>query len=451
MDPNELLLRHARGWATEQGRSLDVELLRTILGLRSDYDDLPPTLWSAGSAEHLMLVRWPAHGPAGAPDVSLVVDTLETWWRFLRATGRMASASADRRVLVKEAGRAARTMAAVCSDMAHWSPTKVLEDFGRSIGISLEGCETAEELGERFARITEEWNALPTEERRRRMPGPVVDGGPGLDLRAAVHAAVAESVEGIDDDALLPPSDAEVSARQARASGFWREVHGLADWVGDGREVTARGVLRVAEARRAHAELDLPSWERRRAAVSPDPFPAGFPDDDPLGHGWRSAMDCLALERLWLAAGDGRLIEVGPRRAARAAGPRGRHTGPATDTVLTAMTMLRSLYVTARRDAATGPLIGLLLRLTYPEPTSWTLAEARAWWQESSENLWARMAGMPADLADQFSQSDLDRCLLWFADTGLWEQRGDRLVGTELGWDFARILIASMGTGEFDG
>ena len=107
MDQHELLIRHAVAWADKRKQPLDRELLKTVLNLRDFHDATAPQEWQAGSAEHLMLVRWPSHGPSGVPDVDRLVETLGSFWRFLRGTGRMASSSADPRELAKEARRAA--------------------------------------------------------------------------------------------------------------------------------------------------------------------------------------------------------------------------------------------------------------------------------------------------------------------------------------------------------
>ena len=65
---------------------------------------------AARLGDGLMTVRWPGHGPLDPPDIDALVATLDTFWRFLRATGRMASGSADVKTLVREARRSATPM-----------------------------------------------------------------------------------------------------------------------------------------------------------------------------------------------------------------------------------------------------------------------------------------------------------------------------------------------------
>lgn len=109
-NPYALLISHAERWAAKSKRPLDTDLLGTALNLRDFQDRVPGTAWPAGSADHLMTVRWPKHGPLGVPDVDALVDTLDSFWRFLRATGRLASGSADPKELAREARRSKERM-----------------------------------------------------------------------------------------------------------------------------------------------------------------------------------------------------------------------------------------------------------------------------------------------------------------------------------------------------
>ena len=136
MNDHELLLRHAERWASEKKRPLDTDLLVTALDLRATHDGLAANNWRAGSVRHLMLTRWPAHGPAGVPDVASLVDSLDTFWRFLRSTGRMAGASAEPKALLTEAKAAAKRMPEACADPSRHGTAKSLLAFGRDLGIT---------------------------------------------------------------------------------------------------------------------------------------------------------------------------------------------------------------------------------------------------------------------------------------------------------------------------
>ncbi len=138
-DPYRLLITHAEQWSAKARRPLDVDLLETALSLRDTHDRRPGTSWPEGSAAELMTVRWPGHGPLDPPDVEVLVATLETFWRFLRATGRMASGSADVKVLTREARRSAAAMRDRLADPAAYGASKSLLAFGREIGITVGG------------------------------------------------------------------------------------------------------------------------------------------------------------------------------------------------------------------------------------------------------------------------------------------------------------------------
>lgn len=271
MDEHELLLRHVERWACERNRVMDVELLDEVLRLRSVHDGLAANRWPPRSVTHLMLTRWPAHGPLDLPDIPTLLATLETFWRFLRNTGRMSGGSADPGDLAREAKSASRRMAAACADPANFGQSKQLFSFGREIGITLDEVADADEANQRMEKIVEAWNALPVEERLRRSPA---SGNAGSRMGSAITKAAGQlqdhgelaagwqlpespRLDDPSDDEQMFPSDPAVSAPQLRAAGFIRQVLALVDWVGDGRAVTRTEVLRPAVAKQAYADLGL--------------------------------------------------------------------------------------------------------------------------------------------------------------------------------------------------
>ncbi|HEX2704601.1 MAG TPA: hypothetical protein VHM65_02490, partial [Candidatus Lustribacter sp.] len=161
MDEYELLIRHTEAWAAAKKRPLDTDLLSSLLHLRDVHDRHPGTSWPAGSAEHLLTVRWPGHGPLGAADAEAIVATLDTFWRFLRGTGRMASGSVEPRDLLREARRAIPAMRARAEDPAYFGQSKALQQFGAQIGITLDGAADLDDLNARMQQIMDAWNALP--------------------------------------------------------------------------------------------------------------------------------------------------------------------------------------------------------------------------------------------------------------------------------------------------
>lgn len=87
MDENELLLRHAERWASERQRTLDAELVGDAVRLRAAHDGFAANRWPARSVQHLMLTRWPSHGPLGVPDVPTLVASLDTFLEVLAVDG----------------------------------------------------------------------------------------------------------------------------------------------------------------------------------------------------------------------------------------------------------------------------------------------------------------------------------------------------------------------------
>jgi hypothetical protein len=307
--PHRLLLSHFSNWSQAKGREVDVQLLEDLLDLRATYDDLEPTLWPAGSVQDLLLRLLPAKGPTKPLPPDATVDALDAYFRFLRNTGRMSARSATPADLSKEARRSAKKMAAAARDRANWSPGKSMIDFGASIGISLDDLSSVDEVQERLDQIAAAWNDLPIHERQRLDP-------PKDNLSGRTRALAAYQT---DDDLAalikafsyeLPrgelPSPAEI-APIIRQTGIFIGLEALTRWIEPRAEVTATGVLRPAAARQAFDDLGLVAWWReylRRDYAdisSPEEMDIVLDSVTPT-QPWRSARDCLPLDRLWNAA-----------------------------------------------------------------------------------------------------------------------------------------------------
>ncbi len=322
------LLRGFAAWAEAKGRDIDLMLLDELLRLRSSYDELEPTYWPPGSVEHLLLERFPSKGPTETPESDVVSETLDAYFRFLRSTGRMSRRSADPKELAREARRNARRMHELAEDRVNWSPNKVLADFGRTIGIDLDGAPDLETLQRRLEQIQEAWNELPVSERRRLMPHP---GDPtGEEADELPGREVAMRLFGTDDQILallmtfadrlptgeLPPP--EVVFPQLEGSEYLSQVLALAEWVGEGRAVTSTGVLRPALAKEVYAELGLGAWTR--AQLRREYRDESLPGVAAIGldawiereaeRPWTRAADCQALHRLWVGAIASGLVRV---------------------------------------------------------------------------------------------------------------------------------------------
>lgn len=463
-DAYDLLISHARTWAGKTQRPLDPDLLGTALTLRDTHDRVPGTSWPAGSAEYLMTVRWPGHGPLGVPDVDALVATLDTFWRFLRATGRMASGSADPKALAREARRAMPAMRQRCAEPAAYGAAKSMQAYGEEIGISLEGAESIEELNNRLQQITDSWNALPTQERRARTPGPAgagsaaaqefisaanaLLGGAGLESYVAPGQSAFSGSSDSDDEnyaQALASQDPKVVAAQLRSSGFVAAVLRLVDWVGpEGREVTKTGVLRPAVAREAIESLGLDDWIRTTLLREPDE--------------WRSAGDHVGLDRLFMPAVAAGLLEVrGKRVVVGRPWPRA-----AKEQVISGITLLAGLHRRAEWDGSVQPLVGTMLGMIFADLTS--VDRARDWWRTAPTNTFSLTGiddGISAEdraelepVYTHLSDRRFDQMLAYWGDTGIWRESRGRITATELGLDFTRVLInlamAEVEDDEFD-
>lgn len=444
-----LLVTHATRWAEARKRPLDADLLETVLDLVSAYDDRSPQAWPEGSATNLVLHRWPANGPAELPDATTLRDTLDTYWRFLRGTGRMTSASAAPADLVKELRRALPRMAEAAQDRSNWSQGRVLQDFGESIGISLEGAGTKEELQGRLDRVMTAWNDLPTEERFRLMPDASPKSAPGATATARIHST---GLGGLDDDdpASVYPHYRRgipaVAAQEARASGFARRVSRLVDWLGAGRPVTRIGVLKPAVARQAYVELDLATWDRRYLmAVGVRSARRSLSAEDKAEYAAARAAEitrageCLPLDRLWWSAVAADLIKVTSTTATRGRDVEPEADGEALMLGLTLVTALVGRFGSVHVDVLASILVPAMIA---PDGEV-DLAEVReARWRASPFTERASDDPELEEIWRDIATYDVTRCVAIFDDTGIWVRRGDDLTITDFGREFAVIVTA---------
>ncbi len=469
MSDNTLLRRHAERWARDKNRPFDGDLLETVVDLRMHYDERAATSWPAGSVEALLLERWPTHGPLDLPDLQTLQETLETYWRFLRATGRMASGSAAPADLLKEARRALPKMADACSDRTNFSSGRVLQEFGRSIGIRLDEAADLDELNDRLARIQTAWNDLPTAERHRLLPDPTPKTAAGHAMTDIVNSAMREAADlDVDDEladedgflddwehllsdmwdgALARSGNLPSAASQARESAYVRACLALADWVGDGREVTKTAVLRPAVAREAYDALGLAEWEREfEQSTAGDDVPelARGLLVDSRKDGWQSARDCMPLDRLWYASAAAGLVQVGSHRAARTP----KH--PETDIDWLSLG-LRLVYAMTHRFGFYDcePLVALVFSLARVGDGSCDLIEFRRWWHARSLLMQSDQPLSPAldDVLNGIQDMRLNVVLARYADTGIWLGERNQVTLTDFGREFAFLLANALEEG----
>lgn len=456
MNDHELLIRHAVAWADKRRQPLDRDLLETVLDLRDFHDASAPQEWPAGSAEHLMLVRWPSHGPSGVPDVEALVATLDSFWRFLRGTGRMASVSADPKSLTREARRAAPEMAAACEDPSRHSASKALMEFGESIGISLEDADSVDEVNDRLQQIMDAWNAQPYEQRLARSSGPAHQGSvPGMAATELIASLMEDEGDQdpwdlADEDELVPFSDPAEVAADVRASPFVQQCRRLVEWVGDGRQITGTDVLRLAPAREAYEVLDLYAWDREdQRLLAGEDHPLPLESEELMRSvsrdSFRSAAACRPLDRLWLACLEARVLELSRSRAY------GAWEEPASDEEWRnrGMVLIMSALATMPEEHV-PPLMGTLLHLLRPGQGPLPLRELEEWWWQSPRNVWRGIDDLDPGKARRWSDDWLHRALHEMDDMLVWRRSGETLVPTALGHDVAIMAVALSEQGVID-
>ncbi|CAN5380570.1 hypothetical protein BH23ACT6_BH23ACT6_26310 [soil metagenome] len=477
MHDHDLLLRHAVAWAEDKRKTLDRDLLESVVDLRDFHDESAPQAWPPGSVEHLMLVRWPSHGPSDVPNPDDLVHTLDTFWRFLRATGRMAASSADVKSLTKEARRAAPRMEQACADPTRHGANKSLIEFGESIGISLDGAASVEDLNERLQRTVQAWNELPEATRHELMPADSAAQGslPGQSATALVAQArqqgllddaghggrwhregeFAEDGGGVLDDEALPNADPAVVAEQVRASPFVQQCLRLAAWVGErGRPITPKGVMRLAPARDAYLELNLWEWEKGDSAflVSSRSQDLSFEQErtraEAAAHGFRSAADCRTLDRLWLASEAAGLIDLGKTKAYQNV-PRCQPDSD-MDWVHLGLTALSALVLSLPSSFSTKFIVRALLPMAYPGSQTVDVREIHQWWWDQPSNFYSRWEDSFGGNARAESDDMASRGLHEMEDTRVWRREGDLLHSTEFGYEFAHILMSFLDDGTLE-
>lgn len=450
MGEHELILRHAASWADTKGRRIDRDVLETVLDLRGYHDDLAPQAWPSGSVDYLLLTRWPSHGPVEPPDTETLLATLDSFWRFLRATGRMAAGSADPKTLLREARRAAPRMAEACADPAGRGAAKSLIEFGRGIGLSLEDAGSVEEAEAILQQVTARFNELPDAERHRLMPGQTAYQGSVLGRSATrlMHqgmepgwASAGEPDEGPEE--MMPREDPAVVAPLVRGSAFVQQCLRLCAWVGERKEVTATGVLRLAEARAAYRALDLSGWEHARRQLSAHPrFDGPVPPPEELAKqsldAMRSAGDCWPLHRLWSACEMAGRLTIG-RTTVRAEVPADLDDAQWAQT---GVTMVAAPLLLSPAWGNQEIQVGALLMLLEPGVSSVTEQRVCDWYWTRPSNYLSRFAEQIPD-----ARADSDRwvrsALLELEDTGVWRRRGRTLHGTPLGHELG-IVVAGL-------
>jgi hypothetical protein len=238
------------------------------------------------------------------------------------------------------------------------------------------------------------------------------------------------------DDTPVERGDPARAARQAESAPLVQTCLRLTEWVGRRREVTGTGVLRLAEAKQAYAELELWRWEQdRRAIVGARPLA------DPTAFVWKRAGESLALDRYWYAMQSAQLVET-RATVARAAGRQPRSD---EDWVVLAISLLFALWKLAEGDELMSTMPVLTLLGGCAIEGSMTDDEVKARWRHHEANPWTHVApDERGPWVDEVSDEDVALSLHLFADTGIWTVDDGTYRLTDLGREFTVTIFAYL-------
>lgn len=350
-------------------------------------------------------------------------------------------------------------MPAACEDPTRRSASKTLMEFGESIGLTLDGLDSIEEANERLQQIMHAWNELPDDQRMSLAPQSAHQGSlrgvAATQLMATMLDEDDDDVEdpwGLgDENGVIPFADLAEVAADVRASTFVQQCRRLVEWVGDGREITSKEVLRLAPAREAYDVLGLAQWdltdERLATGGEWEEMP---PEAEELWaraarDAFRSAADCRALDRLWLPCLEAGMLELSRTRAYAAwvepeSDEEWRHRGVAL--VASLLMHLESMHVHA--------VIGTLVHLLDPARESLPLRELEDWWWQSPRNVYS-LLGSGEEKIRARSNRALHRALHEMDDTRVWRRDSDELQPTAFGHDVALLAATLAERGAIDG
>ena len=151
-------------------------------------------------------------------------------------------------------------------------------------------------------------------------------------------------------------------------------------------------------------------------------------------HSWRSAGECLALDRLWWSGTAAGLVEVGSTKARRS------DRIPVTAEQWRDLALVLTTGLCQRLGQwACEPLVGVLGPAVLADGVA-SMAEIREWWRGRCP------AAMAEVLADSWEQR-LDLALFHFDDCGIWRRTDQQIRLTDLGRDFTIVYFGLLDSG----
>ena len=116
-------------WAAKRARVADPTVLAAVLAARPAGRRRDPSVWGPGEVQEALLAAVAADPCLFLTDADVLRESLDSFFRFLRNTGRLHSSSADVAVLRKEAARAVRELEQTFGDVRRlWACAEPDED-----------------------------------------------------------------------------------------------------------------------------------------------------------------------------------------------------------------------------------------------------------------------------------------------------------------------------------
>ncbi|GAA2273784.1 hypothetical protein GCM10010402_32580 [Actinomadura luteofluorescens] len=388
-----------RRWSDERGEALDEQGVRILLDLaREEMGLAGPEALEPRHVRELLLEVFPESVVAARDDVPTILDALRRIVAYLRDTGAVPAAAADGlEAEIERTGPGFAEVVAAVDSEERQAAAEVVAGLMQADGIDLDDQDAVDAWMRDFEAQPEEERFARTEEYLRQAGELTVPP-----VRLAPQAEVADA---------------------ARRSGLTEAVLALARWTGE-RPLGEHGALTGADAEAARQALGL---------------------DTPRRHG--QLEDDGALDRLWWAAVEAKVIDAGDGRAAP--GPALAGLGSSDDAaLLTAWLPLFDSVVVPGHDYADGldavelvqnELTGVLIHLyEQEEPAGFeALADALLGHIEEAYDL-TDADTMYALVADALA---LELAVL--GDWGVIEESGGGRVLTPLGvWAVRELLLA---------
>ncbi len=209
------------GWAGDAALALD---------WKWGYGDGNLASWRVSDLVEYLLEWCPRKLSVPQDECEAVLDGLTSFVAFLAADGLLDPDSASPEVLEAALDELVAPFLEAMGDPSNFGMAKSLF-AGAGPGLDLEDPASLQ-------RYMDEFNALPEEERRRRIPDSALGLGPALKAPPRQHRLPPVAL----------PDDAEYAESAAKAPILERFAR-LVEFVGDGRKLTQRGQLALADAR----------------------------------------------------------------------------------------------------------------------------------------------------------------------------------------------------------